>query len=172
MNLGRHVELGYSELDQETGEQVSEGDRLHELGTKFEADKTKLEDAMERVQTSNIKPEDKARMIAELNAAIDALQTQYAEDVAAEQARIQAEIEGQLEQMEQSIQELAEQADSLRGVSMDAAATDASAAADAADTKKQEFEQMKEEYTAKLQLQMEQAEMQQRNIRNRRLSGR
>lgn len=172
MNLGRHGEVGYDELHKETGEQVSEGDRLHELGAKFEEDKTKLEDAIERVQASSIKPEDKAKMIAELNAAIDALQAQYEDDVVAEEAKVQEEIEGQLEQMDQTIDELTEQADSLRDVTMDAASTDASAAAEAADAKKQEFEQMKEEYTEKLRLQMEQAEMQQRNIRNRRLSGR
>lgn len=172
MNFGRHGEVGYDELHEETGELVSEGDRLHELGEKFEADKTKLEDAIERVQASNIKPEDKAKIIAELNAAIDALQAQYEDDVAAEEAKVQEEIEGQLEQMDQTINELTEQADSLRDVTMDAAATDASAAAEAADAKKQEFEQMKEEYTKKLCLQMEQAEMLQRNIRNRRLSGR
>ena len=75
-------------------------------------------------------------------------------------------------QMDQTIDELTEQVDVLRDVTMDAATTDASAAADAADAKKQEFEQMKEEYTEKLRLQMEQAEAQQRNIRNRRLNGR
>lgn len=172
MNLGRHGEVGYDELHKETGEKVAEGDRLHELGAKFEADKTKLEDAIERAQAANIKPKDKARMIAELNAAIDALQAQYDDDVAAEEARVQEEIEGQIEQMGQTIDELAEQADSLREITMDAASTDASAAADAADAKKQEFEQMKGEYTEKLRLQMEQAEMQRRNIRARRLSGR
>lgn len=172
MNLGRYGEVGYDELHKETGEQVSEGDRLHELGAKFEEDKTKLEDAIDRVQTSNIKPEDKAKMIAELNAAIDALQAQYEDNVVAEEAKVQEEIEGQLDQMDQTIDELTDQADSLRDVTMDAASTDASAAADAADAKKQEFEQMKEEYTKKLRLQMEQAEMQRRNIRNRRLSGR
>lgn len=172
MNLGRHVEVGYSELRKETGEQVAEGDRLHELGAKFEADKTKLEDAIDRVQAANIKPEDKARMIRELNSAIDALQAQYEDDVAEEEARVQEEIEGQIEQMDAAIEELSEQADSLRDVTMEAASTDATAAADAADSKKQEFEQMKHEYVEKLRLQMEQAEIQQRNIRSRRLSGR
>ncbi len=172
MNLGRHSEVGYDELHKETGEQVAEGNRIHKLGAKFEADKTKLEDSIERLQASSIKPEDKAKMIAELNAAIDALQAQYEDEVAAEQAKVQEEIEGQLEQMDQVIDELTEQADSLRDVTMDAASTDASAAADAADEKKQAFEQMKEEYAEKLRLQMEQAEMQRREILNRRLSGR
>lgn len=172
MNLGRHSEIGYDELHKETGEQVSEGEHLHELGMKFEADKEKLEDAIERVQEANIKPKDKAKMIAELNKAIDALQTQYEDEVAVEEARVQEEIESQLEQMDQTIDELTEQTDSLRDVAMDAASTDASMAAEAADAKKQEFKRMKEEYTERLRLQMEQAEVQQRSIRNRRLSGR
>ena len=144
---------------------------LRELGAKFVEDKTKLEDAIERVQASGIKPEDKAKIIAELNAVIDAVQAQYEDDVAAEEAKVQEEIEGNLEQMDQTIDELTEQADYLRDITMDAASTDASAAAEAADAKKQEFEQMKEEYTEKLRLQIEQAEMQKRNIHNRRLSG-
>lgn len=172
MNLGRHVEVGYDELCKETEEQVVEGDRLQELGAKFEADKTKLEDEIERVQAANIDPEVKARMLAELNAAMDALLAQYDDEVAAEEAKVQEKIEGQIEQMEQSIDELSEQADSIRGVTMDAASTDASAAAEAADAKKQEFEQKKEEYIEELRLQMEQAEMQKRNIHARRLSGR
>ncbi len=172
MNLGRHEEIGYDELHKETGEQVAEGDRLRGLGEKFEADKTKLEDEIDRVQASKIKPEDKARIIAELNAVIDALQAQYDNEVAAEQARVQKEIAGQIEQMDQAIDELTEQADSLRDVTMEASATDASAAADAADEKKQEFEQMKEKFDEELRLQMEQAEIQQRSIHDRRSGGR
>ena len=172
MNLGRHTEVGFDELNKETGEQLEERDRLHKIGAKFETDKAKLEDSIERVQAANIKSEDKAKMLAELNAAIDALQAQYEDDVTAEEAKVQKEIEGQLEQMDQTIDELTEQADSLRDVTMDASPIDTSAAAEAADAKKRDFEQMKEEYVEKLRLQIEQAEMQQRNIRNRRLNGR
>lgn len=172
MNLGRHGEISYDEVHRETGEQVSEGNRLHELGAKFEADKTKLEDAIERVEASNIiEEEDKAKMIADLNAAMDVIQAQYEDDVTAEEAKVQEKIEGQLEQMDQAIDELTEQANSLRNITMDVASTDASAAADASDEKKQEFEQMKEKYEEELWLQMEQAEIQQKNIRNRRSSG-
>ena len=172
MNLGKYVEASYDELHKETGEQVSEGNRLHEIGIKFEKDKIKLENAIERVQASSIKAEDKAKMIAELDAAIDALQAQYEDDVVAEEAKVQEEIEERLSQMDQTIYELTEQGDALRDVTMAVATTDASAAADAADAKKQEFEIMKEKYIEKLRLQMERAEIQHRNIRNRRLTGR
>ena len=71
----------------------------------------------------------------------------------------------------QTIDEFTKQTDSLRGVKMEAASIDANSAADAGDTKKQEFEQMKAEYVEKLRLQMQQADIQQRNIRARRLRG-
>ncbi len=172
MNLGRHGEVGYVELDGETGERVAEGDRLHELAIKFNSDKTKLEDEIEKVKSSKISDKDKARIIAQLNAAIEKLQEQYDDDVAAEEAKVQEEIMEELETMDEAVEELDQQADSLRNVTMDAASTDAKAAADEAEAKKQEFEKMRKEYTDKLQLQMEQAEMLQRQIRSRRLSGR
>ena len=74
--------------------------------------------------------------------------------------------------MQDAADEMEKQADSLREVHMEAASVDTSAAADAADEKKEEFENMKREYAEKLKLQMEQAQMQQRNIRNRRITGR
>lgn len=172
MNLGRHGEVGYTEIDKEAGEQVSEGDKLHELGTKFESDKGKLEDEIEKVQAANISNKDKQKMIAQLNTAIEKLQEQYEEDVSREEERVQEDLCQQIEQMNAAVDELEEQADSLRSVTMDAASTDASAAADAAEEKKREFEQMRDSYVEKLQLQMEQAEIQKRNIRVRRLSGR
>ena len=150
MNLGRHGEVGYVELDGET----------------------KLEDEIEKVKSSKISDKDKARIIAQLNAAIEKLQEQYDDDVAAEEAKVQEEIMEELETMDEAVEELDQQADSLRNVTMDAASTDAKAAADEAEAKKQEFEKMRKEYTDKLQLQMEQAEMLQRQIRSRRLSGR
>lgn len=172
MNLGRHGEIGYTEINAEAGERVAEGDRLHELGVKFESDKTKLEDEIEKVNASSISEKDKRNMIAQLNAAIERLQEQYDRDVAEEEERVQEEIQEQIEQMDEASKELEQQADSLRSVTMDAASTDASAAADATDAKRQEFEQMKAEYTEKLQLQMEQAEIQRRSIRARRAGGR
>lgn len=172
MNLGRHGEVGYAEINNETSEYIAEGERLHELGTQFVVDKTKLEDAIKKVQISNIPAEDKIQMIAELNVAIETLQEQYEADVVAEQLKVQEEIEGMLEQMDEAVDELEQQTDFLRGVTVEVADTDASATADIAEAKKQKFEQMKEEYAEKLRLQMEQAEIQQRNIRARQLSGR
>lgn len=172
MNLGRHSEVGYEELNKEAGDQISEGEKLEQLGEKFLSDKNKLEDQIEKVQAANISERDKSKLIAQLNAAIEALQEQYDEEVTEEERRVQEELQEQIEVMQETENELAEQVDSLRSVQMDAASTDASAAADAAEAQKQAYENMKNEYIQKLNLQMEQAEIQQRNIRNRRLSGR
>lgn len=170
--LSRNRSLDGTILQKESGDQVQEGTKLHELGVKFESDKIKLEDEIEKVQNSKISDADKRKLIAQLNAAILTLQEQYDHDVTAEEERVQQELMGQIESMQEAADELERQADDLRGIKMEAASTDASAAADAAEAQKQAFEQMKAEYVEKLNLQIEQAAIQQRNIRNRRLSGR
>ena len=88
-----------------------------------------------------------------------------------EEAKIKEELEDQIESMQEAADEFEKQADSLKNVQMDVASKDTSAAAEAAEAKKKEFETMKSNYVEKLKLQMEQAETQRRNIRNRRLSG-
>lgn len=171
MSIGRHGEVGYNELRENVEGKMEDNDRLHELGEKYVEDKKKLEDAIEQIQSSNIAGEDKQRMIDELKTAIDALEGQYKEEVEDPEAGVRDEIEDLLDQMGQTIDEFTKQTDSLRGVKMEAASIDANSAADAGDTKKQEFEQMKAEYVEKLRLQMQQADIQQRNIRARRLRG-
>ena len=127
---------------------------------------------IEKVQNSKISDADKRKLVAQLEGAITKLQEQYDKEVTEEERKVQEELEGQIESMQEAADEMERQADSLRNVQMDAASTDASAAADAAEAQKQTFENMKSEYVEKLKLQMEQAEIQQRIIRNRRLSGR
>ena len=170
--LSRNKSLDGTILKKESGDQVDEGTKLHELGVKFESDKAKLEDEIDKVQNSKISETDKRKLIAQLNAAIEALQEQYDRDVTEEEERVQEELMGQIDSMQEAADELERQAADLRSIKMEAAATDASAAVDAADAQKQAFEQMKAEYVEKLNLQIEQAAIQQRNIRNRRLSGR
>lgn len=170
--LGLRKNLDETILQKEAGIQIDERTRLHELGNRFEADKAKLEDEIEIIQNSKMSQADKQKLIAQLNASIKALQEQYTREVEEEEARVQKEQEGQIESMQEAADELEHQASELRGIKMDVATTDASAAADAAEAQKQAFEQMKAEYTEKLNLQIEQATIQQRNIRNRRLDRR
>lgn len=167
--LSLYKSLDGTILNKESSDYVDEGTKLHELGAKFESDKMKLEDEIDKVQNSKISETDKRNLIAQLNAAIEILQEQYARDVTAEEERVQEELMGQIDSMQEAADELERQASDLRNIKMEVASTDASAAADAADAQKQAFEQMKTEYVQKLNLQIEQATIQQRNIRNRRL---
>jgi hypothetical protein len=172
IGLGRSREIGISEIDEDTESHVDDGDRLGALAMRFLEDKEKIEDAIERVEASDISSEDKAHMIAELNEAMDQVQAQYEADVEAEQAKVHETIEGDLDQMDQLMDEFSDQADALREVTMDVAEADTSAAVEAAEAKRQELERMKQEYAEQLRLQMEQAEMLAREMRSRRLGGR
>lgn len=170
-NLGRRGEIECKELKDEAEERIEKSDKLNELGLRFESDKAKLEAEIDKVNASSISQKDKAAIISQLNAAILVLQEEYEEAVVQEEERIYDEIQEQIEQMGEAVDELEQQADSLRDIRMEASSTDASAAVDAAEAKKQEFEQMKAEYAEKLKMQMDRAEIQYRNIRVRKLSG-
>ncbi|MBR3358886.1 MAG: hypothetical protein IKG46_13790 [Solobacterium sp.] len=168
MNLGRYDNLSYDDMNKETQEGIDCDRDIHGIGEMFEADKAKLEAAYERILSSSIAHEDKARMLAELNAAIDALMVQYDEEVAAEREKVQKEIEERLNQMQETADELSKQSDDLKTIVMEAASTDASASASAAEVKKQEYMRMRAEYAEKLRDQVEQAEAQKKSIHSRR----
>lgn len=170
--LIRHENFDGSILSKEASDQVNEGAKLHELGSKFESDKLKLEEEIDKVRNSKLSDDDKKRLVTQLNVAIEVLQEQYDQDVAEEEQRVREKLIERIDSMQEAADELDHQASDLRSIKMEAASTDASAAADVADAQKQMFEQMKAEYIHKLNLQIEQATIQQQNIRNRRLSGR
>lgn len=170
--LSKNRSLDGTIIKEESDNKVQEGEMLHKLGEKFKSDKETLESEIEKVKDSIISDEDKREIIAQLEIAIEKLQEQYDQDVTAEEERLQQELMEQTESMQEAADEFDRQADDLRGVKMEAASTDMSSAAEAAEAKKQSFEQMKAEYVDKLNLQIEQANIQRRNIRKRRLSGR
>ena len=158
MNLGRYDNLSYDDMNKETQEGIDCDRDIHGIGEMFEADKAKLEAAYERILSSSIAHEDKARMLAE----------QYDEEVAAEREKVQKEIEERLNQMQETADELSKQSDDLKTIVMEAASTDASASASAAEVKKQEYLRMRAEYAEKLRDQVEQAEAQKKSIHSRR----
>lgn len=170
--LSRNRSLDGTIIKRESDVQIQEGTKLHELGQKFEADKEKLEQEIEKIEHSSLSNAEKRTMLTELKNALIALKQQYNKEVTIEQARVQAEQKEKIESMEEAADELARQAEDLRSVQMEAASADTSAAADAADAQKAVFDDMKEKAVQKLQLQMEQAAAQQRRIHAQRLSGR
>lgn len=156
----------------EADDLVKESAALDELGSRFEADKALLESEIEKVQNSRISDENKKALIAKLDDAIAALQKQYDKDVTENLEDVHSNLEACTEDMQEAADDLEEEGRDLRGIRMDASLTDASAAADAAEAKKKEFEDMKHEYVEKLELQIQQANLQKRNILARRLRGR
>lgn len=141
-------------------------------GGDFEEDLSKLEAAIERTQDSKISDSDKKAIIAQLDIAIEAVKEQYDRDITKEEERVQQELLELTESMQEAADESEHLAHELRSVEMVASDTDASAAADEADAQKEAFEQIKSEYVDKLNLQIEQAAIQRRNIQNGRLRGR
>lgn len=170
MEYGRGLDRDV--IHKEVGDKLQEGKNLEELAARFVSDKEKLESEIQKVQNAKISEKDKNALIAQLNDAISQLQEQYETEVAEEQEKVQETLEGKIEAMQEAALELERQEASLRSVQMDAASTDTSAAADTALEQKREFESMKQEYAEKLKLQVEQAEIQRRNIRNRQFGGR
>lgn len=170
MKRGRSLDRGV--IRAETDKRIDEGTKLQMLGEKFEEDKEKLENEIDKVQNSSISEEDKRTLINELNMAIEMLKEQYDTEVADEEERVQNELVEQLDAMQEGANESARLAKEFRDVQMEASNTDASAAADQAEEHKREFEQMKAEYLEKQELLREQAVIQQRKMRLRRLTGR
>lgn len=171
MKYGSDKKLGGSltTLKRELDEGFDIGEKKLDFGKKFELDKAKLEDAMARIEASSISDEDKKSILQELSNSLLALEEQYDRDVFKEMLDAKKSINSGIQHMDESINELNEHQDSLKDITMEAAAVDAKAASDEAEKKKREFEEAKNEAVEKLRLQMEQAEMQQRNIRMNRI---
>lgn len=170
--LSKNHGLDGTVIKNEAGNLIEKADKFHELGKKFETDKARLEEAIEKIQNSAISDPDKKILINQLNANIEILKEQYECNVTAEEQKIQQRLIEQTESMQEAADELEQRANDLRGIKMEAASVDTTAVADAAEEQKQVFERMKEEYVEKLNLQIEQAAIQRRNIQNRKLSGR
>lgn len=151
---------------------LDEHTELEKLGEKFISDKNAIEAEIEKVRRAKISDADKKKLIEDLEALIAAIQEQYEQDVAAEQAKLQEEIGEQTEIMQEVANELDEQSSSFRGVKMDAASTDASAAADTADERKREFEKMKSDSVAKLNAKIWAANIHKQEMFRRRMRGR
>lgn len=169
--LSRNKGLDGTIIKGATDNLIGENSKLHELGQKLVSDKNKLENEIENVQNSKFSDDKKKVIIEGLEEAIGIVQEQYEQDVANEELKIQAEIEEQTELMQEGADEWQQQVDSLKAVKLDEAQTDISAVVSEADAQKETFEQMKNEYIEKLNLQIEQLQIQQRMMRARKISG-
>lgn len=169
---GRGRGLDRHAISSKGTENMNESNRLKELGDKFDSDKQQLEAALERIDNANIPESEKSKLRNEVNIAVEKLKEQYDQDVTDLENELQQEMTELAEEADANAKELQQQADDLRGIKMDAASTDASAAADAAATEQQEYEQVHQDMTRDLQLRIQQMQDQRRRIQTSKLSGR
>ena len=162
----------HREMREKAEDLAGRSEELHRLGMKFEFEKAEFEKRLEAVENSRIAEEDKRKLISAIETAIELLQEQYYCDVEVIEKQIEEDLASEIEEMQDASDELEKEAADLRGVKTEAATTDVSAAADAADEKKEAFDRLKEEYVERLNLRIEQANIQQQNIWIRRLTGR
>ncbi len=168
-NIERHHDIDTAKIKGNIDEDAKKKKEIEELGEDFIHDKAKLVAQIDKIENSNISASDKKAILEELKAAIEAVEEQYDEDVEKKYEEVQEDMEEQIETAEEGIEEMQEQADSMRQISMDASNTDATDAAKAAETKKREFERIKQDAVAELRAQIETANAQRRRVRaNRR----
>lgn len=147
-------------------------DDLDELGKQFLRDKAKLEEQFEIISNSDLAPQHKKGQLEALRVEVLQLQEDYQKMVVDKQNKLQEEHMEEIWQLQETADELGQQEERLRNIHLEVATTDTTAAANAAGEQKRMFEQTKAEYVEKLNLQIEQAEIQRREIRRNRLSGR
>lgn len=171
MSRGKYSGLGYDELKENVEEIVGQQELSDDLVKRFIVDKEKIEERIERVQNSKIPEEEKSKFLSILDDCMNLLQLQYEDEVTAEQEKLQEEMQFQLEQMDEAAEEFDNQLKSLNDVSMDVASVTMDKAINEAEEKKQDFVNMRNEYTEKLNRQIEQANMLRRQILSRRMNG-
>lgn len=160
-------------MQRDADDSISEYQRIHELGEQFEADKAKLEDCMERIDQSAISDEDKKKMKQELELALELKKAEYDKQVTQVEKEIEKEMIGLSDHIQEAAKEAQSQADSLKRATMSLDQTgNTSKAADAAMAQKEAYEKTREEALQKLDLQMQQAAIQRRNMLAKRLRGR
>lgn len=165
--------LDSSKIHGDAAEKVREGEQLiGELGKKFETDKATIELMIDEIEYDNKSYEEKKEILKGLRNMLEDLQKQYQKEVMEEEYKVQEEIKEQLEIMQEAAEEFSQDADSIRNMELEVATASTDDSVRAAEEKKKEFESMHKEYVDKLNLQIEQEKMQERNILARRLSGR
>lgn len=163
----------YEEIDHETDSKISEiDDSIRYLGGKFENEKAAIERDMQDLEEANVSDDDKILIREALQKQLDETRRQYDDQITKLIEIRQREVESLLNEMQDSADEFGETAENLRSETLEATGDDLGEAADAADEKKEQFQQMKEDYAQQLQIRVQQAEQQRRNMMSNTLSGR
>jgi hypothetical protein len=157
---------------QETEETQSEYSKIHELGTKFEADRAELDRTIEAIEMSDATDEYKEKARAKYEYAVEKLKEKYDRDVKEEEQKLEQELIEQEESAIESSQEHKKVAEETRKSKFEVSDVDMSEAAELAEQAALEMENIAKATADKRKLLKEQADIQRRNVRAQRLRSR
>lgn len=162
-------------LKREADDHISESVEIQELGEKFLNDKKKLEEQIDKIETSMLSADDIKKMLQKLLEAIEILKKRYDREVIMAQQNLYKKIEEDMKKMNTAELESEEQAESLKSISLESSFEDAdekvniNEAADEAEDMQKRFEEMQIDTKVKLQKQMEQSDIQEDEMKTLRL---
>lgn len=162
-------------LKKEATDLAAEHKRLDELGQGYLADKKKIEDEIEHVENANISAEDKAKLKKKLEVAMDTVVEQYSTEIEEAQHRIEEEMDSLLDEAEEAAKEKEHVSAAFGGGNGsdggDSGALNLSDAAEEARKQEQEFKEIYSNQAERIKLQMQQSELQRREMRKKQLGG-
>lgn len=142
------------------------------LGRDFEKERAKLDEAIEFIEMSNKDEDYKQKARKKYEYAVEMLKEKYDRDVKKVEEELEQQMLEQVEEMDEHIQENEKNIEAMREVKNEASETDMSEVVEMTEQDTKEWENLKTATLEKRKLLKEQADIQERNVRVRRLSGR
>lgn len=169
---GRNKPLDGTIIRNEAEEKINEIQKLDDFGKKFEADKVRIENMLDQIEASDLESKERERQKRMLQQERERLKQKYESEIVEKQDELIEETKGDIEGLEEVANKLQEQENAIREIKSESGAMDTAAAADATAARKAEVQEHAREEAQKLQMRIEQKNIQMRNMRNNRLSGR
>ncbi len=139
---------------------------IYEEAEHFLSDKEVLEQHFENIDESSLSNEDKRKALEALKELAILRQKDFDEKVEKERERLREE-QQEINEVTLGVEEISEEIESIKNTRLEANSEDATTVVGALEDKKSEFEVEKEKYKEQLKFQIQQAETQARNMRNK-----
>ena len=172
LQKGLNRSLDGTILEKESKDIAKEMDETKALGGKYLEYKTKLEEAIVRVENSSLSPKEKSNMLRQLRENLENVKQDYEEKVTEKMDELSEEQNQVIEQMDNLAEELKEQEENVQEVKVAADASGVELSNDNNDriidetaAKRESYEKMKEEVVSDLKLRQEQMQMMRRQVR-------
>ena len=144
-------------------------DSIIKLGEKYVKDRTALEEEYERVEQSSLSASDKQEILSKLEAALEELQERYTDEVISPQKNVEALIRDQIDDCQDASDDAQEQVERLHRSNSSTRYVDLGGAADAAELKKKQYDQLRKDQIKRFEDQINQANHQKKTMLKPRL---